>query len=311
MKLVIIVPAFNEEENIQKTLLNIPKKIYGIDEIQMLVVDDGSIDKTSEIALNAGAHKIVSHHKNRGVGAAFMTGIRNAILMNADIVVTLDADSQFNADQISELIIPILNHQLDVVVGSRFLNKNPQGIPKVKLFGNKLFSKIISWLLKQKISDSQSGFRAYSKNAIENVSIINDFTYTQEVLIDLQFKGLQIGEIPVSVRYDEKRKSRVVKNIFQYSIRALSIIIRTLTYHRPIMAFSILGTILCSGGILAKIFTILNGAGISSGLSTGFIILGVVAMMMGLLASMVFRRQAFTEKDIRHYLNESHHFTKD
>jgi len=311
MKLVVIVPAFNEEENIQKTILTIPKKIHGIDEIQTLVIDDGSSDKTSEMALNAGADKIVSHHKNRGVGAAFMTGIRNAIMMDADIAVTIDADSQFDSDQIPELIVPILNHQLDLVVGSRFLKKDPQGISRIKLFGNKLFSRIISWLISQKISDSQTGFRAYSKNALVNVSIINDFTYTQEVLIDLKFKGLVIGEIPVSVKYDENRKSRVVKNVFQYSIRVLSIITRTLTYHRPIMAFGILGSILCGGGILAKIFTILNGIGVSAGLSTGFIILGVVAIMMGLFASIVFKRQAFTEKDIRHYLTESHHFTKD
>jgi len=308
MKLVILTPAFNEEQNIQNTILNIPRKIHGIDEVQVLVVDDGSTDKTAELALNAGANKVVSHQRNMGVGAAFMTGVRNAILMNADVVVTLDADSQFNSDQIPELIVPILNKQLDVVIGSRFMGKPPVGIPKIKLFGNKVFSKIVSWLTNQKISDSQTGFRAYSKNALLSVSIINDFTYTQEVLIDLKFKGLRIGEIPVSVKYDENRKSRVVKNVFHYSIRALSIILRTLTYHRPIMAFGILGAIFFGGGVLAKILTITKVLTFSAGLSTGFIILGVVAFMMGIFASIVFKRQAFAEKDLRHYLDESHYF---
>ena len=212
MNLVVLVPAYNEEKDIQKTIQSIPRNIRGIDKVEVLVVDDGSIDKTSDIALNAGADKIVSHQRNMGVGATFMTGIRNAIMMNADIVVTIDADSQFDSKQIAELVVPILNKQLDVVIGSRFLDKDPIGIPKIKLIGNKIFSKIVSWLTNQKFSDSQTGFRAYSKNALLNVSIINDFTYTQEVLIDLKFKGLMIGEIPVSVKYDENRKSRVVKN---------------------------------------------------------------------------------------------------
>jgi len=308
MKLVVLIPAYNEEENIQDTILSIPRKIRGVEKVEVLVVNDGSIDNTVDIALNAGADKVVSHQRNMGVGAAFMTGIRNAILMNADIVVTIDADSQFNSKQIPQLIVPILNQQLDLVIGSRFLKKDPAGIPKIKLIGNKIFSRIVSWLTSQKISDSQTGIRAYSKNALLNVSIINDFTYTQEVLIDLKFKGLQIGEVPVSVKYDENRKSRVVKNIFQYSFSALSIIIRTLTFHRPIMAFGILGGILVGGGILAKILTITNMFSVTAGLSTGLIILGVVAFMMGIFANMIFKRQAFTEKDLRHYLKESHYF---
>jgi len=305
MKLVIVIPAYNEEANIEKSVLSIPRKINGIDKVEVLVVDDGSSDKTAELALNGGANKVVSHRRNIGVGAAFMTGVRNAILMNADVVVTIDADSQFSSKQIPELIVPILNHQLDVVIGSRFYSGVPKKIPRIKLLGNKIFSRLISWLTGQKFSDTQTGFRAYSKEALLQISVVNDFTYTQEVLIDLKFKGLQIGEVPVSVLYDEKRKSRVVKNIFGYSIRALSIIIRTLTYHRPILSFGILGTILCGGGIIAKLLTIFNLLFVSAGLSTGFIILGVVSFMMGIFANVVFKRQAFAEKDVRHYLEKS------
>ena len=311
MKLVVVIPAYNEESNIEKAVLSIPRKINGIDKVEVLVVDDGSTDKTADMALNGGANKVVSHRRNIGVGAAFMTGIRNAILMNADIVVTIDADSQFDSKQIPELIVPILNHQLDVVIGSRFYSGVPKNIPGIKLLGNKIFSKIVSLLTGQKFSDTQTGFRAYSKEALLNVSVVNDFTYTQEVLIDLKFKGLQIGEVPVSVFYDDKRKSRVVKNIFGYSIRALSIIIRTLTYHRPILLFGLLGVILCCGGIIAKLLTISNLVFVSAGLSTGFIILGVVSFMMGIFANVVFKRQAFAEKDIRHYLEKSRYEEKE
>jgi len=126
--LVVLMPAYNEEANIEKAVLSIPRKIMGIKKVQVLVVDDGSTDKTAELALNGGADKVVSHKRNMGVGAAFMTGIRNAISMNADIVVTVDADSQFDYKQIPELIVPIQNHQLDVVIGSRFLMRDKNEI---------------------------------------------------------------------------------------------------------------------------------------------------------------------------------------
>jgi len=199
MKLVIVIPAYNEEENIEKAVMSIPRKINGVDKVEVLVINDGSADKTADMALNGGANKVVSHTRNIGVGAAFMTGIRNAILMNADIVVTIDADSQFDSKQIPELIVPILNKQLDVVIGSRFDSSVPKNIPRIKLIGNKIFSKLVSWVIGQKLSDTQTGFRAYSKKSLMNISVVNNFTYTQEVLIDLKFKGIQIGEIPVTV----------------------------------------------------------------------------------------------------------------
>jgi len=303
MKLIVLIPAYNEESNIEKVVLSIPRKIHGIDKVEVLVVDDGSTDKTAELALNAGADKIISHKTNMGVGAAFMTGIRNAIKIGSDVVVTIDADSQFDSKQIPEMIVPILNEQLDVVIGSRFLNNKPKNISRIKLFGNKVFTKLVSWLVGQKFTDTQTGLRAYSKETLLNISIVNDFTYTQEVLIDLKFKGMRIGEIPVSVFYDEKRRSKVVKSIFGYSYKALSIIIKTLTFHRPILAFGLLGMVLGGGGIVAKILTITNILEITAGLSTGFIILGVVSFMMGIFANVVFKRQAFAEKDMRHYIN--------
>ena len=305
MNVSIIIPAYNEEHDIEKTIQSIPRKIMGVDEVKVLVVSDGSTDNTVDCAANAGADKIVSHRHNSGVGATFMTGIRNDIMMNAYIVVTVDADSQFNPKQIPELIIPIVNHQADVVIGSRFLTKLPKNIPRIKYIGNKIFSKLVSLVTGQKLTDSQTGFRAYSKAALLNISVANEFTYTQEVLIDLKFKGMRIVEVPVSVSYDDKRTSRVFKNVFVYTIRSLSIITRPLIYHRPMFSFGVIGALFCVGGIFAKILTISNIFGINSSLSTGFIILGAVSLMMGMFASVVFKRQAFAEKDLRDYLDNS------
>ncbi len=311
MKLVVLIPAYNEEENIEKVVRSIPKKIIGVNDIKILVVNDGSTDKTMDMAMNGGAYRVVSHKRNSGVGAAFMTGIRNAITMNADILVAVDADSQFDSNQISELILPIINNQADVVIGSRFQGEKPKNIPRIKYFGNKIFTKIVSSVVQQKFTDTQTGFRAYSREALLNVSVVNDFTYTQEVLIDLKFKGMQIAEVPVSVKYDDNRKSRVVKNIFNYSAKALAIITRTLVYHRPMFAFNILGGIFCGVGVLAKIVTAFNVLSINTSLSTGLIILGGVSFMMGVFAAVVFRRQVFAEKDLRHYLESSDSLYKD
>jgi len=305
MKLVVLVPAFNEEKNIENTIRSIPKKIFGIDEVKVLVVDDGSTDKTMDKAMNGGAYRVVSHTTNTGVGAAFMTGVRNAISMNADILVAVDADSQFDSNQIPELISPILNNQADVVIGSRFKDGKPKNIPRIKYLGNMIFTRIVSGLVQQKFTDTQTGFRAYSKKALLNISVVNDFTYTQEVLIDLKFKGLQITEVPISVKYDDKRKSRVVKNIYSYSSKVLAIITRTLVYHRPMFSFAILSAIFFGGGILAKLLTISSIFLVNQSLSTGLIILGGVSFMMGVFATVVFRRQAFAEKDLRHYLENA------
>lgn len=309
MKLVVLVPAFNEEENIENTIRSIPKKIFGIDEVKVLVVNDGSTDKTMDKAMNGGAYRVVSHRTNTGVGAAFMTGIRNAISMNADILVAIDADSQFDSNQIPELISPILNNQADVVIGSRFKEGKPKNIPRIKYLGNMIFTRIVSGLVQQKFTDTQTGFRAYSKKALLNISVVNDFTYTQEVLIDLKFKGLQITEVPITVKYNDKRKSRVVKNIYSYSSKVLAIITRTLVFHRPMFSFAILSGIFVGGGILAKLLTISSILVVNQSLSTGIIILGGVSFMMGVFASVVFRRQAFAEKDLRHYLENAESLT--
>lgn len=307
MKLVVFIPALNEGKTISNVILSIPRKISGIDKVEVLVVDDGSKDNTVDMALNAGADKIVSHPNNMGIGAAFMTGVRNCISMGADIAVVIDADLQFDPNDIPKLVVPILNNQLDVVLGSRWLEQNVKGITRGNLLGNKICTKLISVVTGQKFTDTQSGFVAYSRNSFSNISVVNDFTFVHEAILDLKFKGFRIGEVGVSVKYFEERKSRVVKNIFNYGYRALSIIIKSLVYHRPILTFGLLGMFLIVGGIFAKIITITNifGWGVSADLTSGFIILGIVSFMLGLFANVVFKRQAFTERNIQYYIKNS------
>jgi glycosyltransferase involved in cell wall biosynthesis len=297
MKLVILMLAYNEEERIAKTIMRIPRKIPNIDQVEILVVNDGSIDNTVDMAMNAGADKIISHKTNLGVGAGFMTGIRNSISLRADIVVTVDADGEANIDQIPDLINPILNNQFDVVVGTRFWKGNPSTYKKLNYFGNQIFTKLVSFVAGHKFTDTQTGFRAYSKDAIENITVVNDFTYTQEVLLDLHFKKFRIGETPISFKHRED--SRLVHSVTRYTIRSLSIISSTLVYHRPIMAFGLFGILLSSVGIISKLISSIPiFIEINSTLSSGLILLGAVSFMIGLFAHVVFKRQAFSEKDL-------------
>ena len=297
------MPAYNEERLIGKAILKIPRKLTNVDKVEVLVIDDGSTDKTVDNAIQAGADKIVSHKTNMGVGAAFMTGIRNAISMNADIVVTVDGDGEANTDEIPELIDPIINKQFDVVIGQRFLKNIPSNYSKKNLIGNKIFTKIVSFVAGHKFSDTQSGYRAYSKDAISDISVVNAFTYTQEVLLDLHFKGYKIGDVPISFTY--RNDSKQTRSLTRYTLRALSIITRSLIFHRPIMAFGLFGAFLAGVGIGAKLVTGYTDLfNIHATLSSGLILLGAVSFMMGLFASVVFKRQMFTEKEIRHYLKK-------
>jgi len=298
LKLVILMLAYNEEKRITKAILRVPRHIPSIDRVEVLVIDDGSTDKTVEFALNAGADKIVSHKSNMGVGAGFMTGIRNVIAMKADIMVTFDADGEANIDQISDLINPIINNQFDVVVGTRFWKNNPNKYKKLNYYGNRIFTKLVSFVAGHKFTDTQTGYRAYSRDAIDNISIVNDFTYTQEVLLDLHFKKFRIGETPITFRHRED--SRLVRSVTKYSFYVLSIIISSLVYHRPIMAFGLFAALLCGVGIGAKLISrafpeLFN---IHPTLSSGLILLGAVCFTMGLFAHVLFKRQAYTERDL-------------
>lgn len=294
--------AYNEEKNIENAISTIPKKIPGIEKIEILVINDGSTDKTLEIAKKCGVARIVSHKSNMGIGAAFMTGIRNCISMGADVVVSVDADGEANVDEIPDLVTPIINNQFDVVIGTRFLKNIPSNYSKIHLIGNKFFTKLVSFTAGHKFSDTQTGYRAYSRSAIKNITVVNSFTYTQEVLLDLYFKGFRIGDVPISFVYRGSKESKVAKNVFKYTFRALSVITRSIIYHRPIMTFGLFGALLSAVGIGAKIVSgYVAEINVHTTLSSGLILLGAVCFIIGLFASVVFRRQEFLEKDFRHH----------
>lgn len=253
-KLVVLIPAFNEEKTIAALIRAIPRKIAGIGNVLVLVVDDGSTDRTAARAGQARADAIVSHNTNKGLGIAFRTGIAKALEMKADIVVNIDADGQFEPSDIPMLIEPILFGKAEVVTCSRFKEKalEPK-MPFIKKFGNRLFTKIINLTTKSKFTDTQCGFRAYSREACLRLNLFARFTYTQEALIDLLHKGMRIEEIACKVQGSRKGKSRVVKHWYSYGIKALIIVLRTLRDHRPLQFFGGIGLFLFLVGAISAL----------------------------------------------------------
>lgn len=315
MKLTIIIPAYNEEKSIGDVIRNIPANIPNITTLKIVVVDDNSIDKTAHNAEQAGA-LVISHYKNRGVGAAFQSGLKKALELNTDVLVNIDADGQFSPKEITKLITPIINNEADFVVGDRFTDteenyRKPMHMPYVKYWGNKQMSKLISVLVRQRFADVSCGFRAYSKEAMLMLNLSGKFTYTQESFLDLSVKGLRIKSIPVSVQYFPNRKSKVAGNVIKYMLRTLKIIIRTFRDYKPMLFFGILGILPLLIGLLASVFILVHyiinrsftpykvvGFG-----GVFFISLAFLLFMVGLFSDM-FVRIRLNQEDIMYFIKK-------
>jgi glycosyltransferase involved in cell wall biosynthesis len=244
MKLVVQIPALNEEITIADVIKRIPKQFDGVDEIQVLVVDDGSTDNTAQFAKEVGAI-VVSHETCKGVGAAFRTGVSKSSELNADVIVTIDADGQFDPNDISKVIAPIINGSADFVTASRFMDEDLAPVmPKAKRFGNDMIACWLSSMIKKKFFDVSCGFRAYSRDAYLRLMLLGDFTYTHETFLTLAFNRLRIEEIPVKIRgVREHGKSRVASNLFNYGWRAATIILKTYRDYRPLRFFGMLSAV--------------------------------------------------------------------
>ena len=244
MKLIVSMPAYNEETKIGETIRRIPRSFPGIDEVKVQVIDDGSVDRTAAVAREAGADILVSHKPNRGLGRTFRTALETALENGADIMAFIDADGQFDPHDISLLINPILEGRADMVSADRFSHLKAKNIPWIKDTLNRLAARIIGGFMNTDIKDLTCGFRAYNRETLLRLNLQGDFTYTQETIIDALGKNLKLLWIPVEVTYFADRKSKMVKSVYKYINNSARIILKAVRDVRPMKFFGIPGLIL-------------------------------------------------------------------
>ncbi|MBD3413409.1 MAG: glycosyltransferase [Candidatus Aminicenantes bacterium] len=251
MKLIIQIPCYNEAKYLPITLKDLPQKINGIDQIETLVIDDGSKDRTAEVARENGVDHIIRFRKHRGLAAAFSAGLESSLLYGADIVVNTDADNQYRGQDIPKLVDPILKGQADLVIGDR----QTQDIEHFSWFKKKLQkwgSSVVKVLSRTDVPDAPSGFRAMSKEAALRINVLSDFSYTLETLIQAGNSGLSVESVPVKTN-EKIRDSRLFTNLFHFLKRSGSTILRSYTMYKPLKIFSILAVIFFVLGLIPGI----------------------------------------------------------
>jgi glycosyltransferase involved in cell wall biosynthesis len=316
MHLVVIIPCYNEKKTVGEVVARVPRQIPGISTMEVVVVDDGSSDTTAARATAEGA-TVVSHKENLGLGTAFHTGISEALKRRADIVVNIDGDGQFAPEDIPQIIRPVLEGTADFATASRF--KDPSlapEMPRAKKWGNRQVSRLISLLTGKKFHDVSCGFRAYSREAVLNLTLFGTFTYTQETFLDLVFKGFRLVEVPLAVRgVREHGESRVASNLAVYAARTLRIILFTFRDYRPLLFFLGISAVLLLAalGLGGFFFSHYFRTGhfsphLWAGLSGGFCLaLSVIFAITGLLADMLDRIRSYHEKSL-YYQKKRHYY---
>ena len=261
MKLVIQIPCYNEEQTFAETLSSIPQSIEGIDDVNIVVINDGSTDKSSEIAKTFGA-VVVDLKQNKGLANAFRAGLQKSLELGADIIVNTDADNQYCASDIDKLIKPILEDEADMVIGARDI-LNIKEFSPIKKCLQKLGSAVLRLFSSTDVKDAPSGFRAFSKEAALKLNIFDNYTYTMETIIQASAKGLRIKSVPISVN-ETKRKSKLVKNIPSYVIKSTKTILRMFIVYRPFRFFVSMASVFGVLGLflaLRFIYFYINGSG--------------------------------------------------
>ena len=247
MKLIIQIPCFNEAETLEVTLNDLPKHIDGIDEIEYLIIDDGSHDNTAEVAKKWGVHYVVRFRRNKGLAKGFMAGLDAYLKNGADIIVNTDADNQYCGADIETLVRPILDKKAHIVIGERPIDDTEHFTPlkkKLQHFG----SWVVRKASKTTIPDAPSGFRAYSREAAMRINVINDYTYTLETIVQSGREKMAVMSVPIRTN-PELRESRLFHSMWGYIKKSMLTIVRTYLMYRPLYFFFMLGSILALVGV--------------------------------------------------------------
>ena len=292
MKLIIQIPCLNEAQTLEIALNDLPKHIDGIDEIEYLIINDGSVDNTVEVAKNWGVNYVVSFKRNKGLAKGFMAGIDACLRNGADIIVNTDADNQYCGADIEKLVRPIIEGKAEVVIGERPIDNTEHFSPlkkKLQHFG----SYVVRVASKTDIPDAPSGFRAFSRDAAMHLNVMNNYTYTLETIVQAGRTSMAITSVPIRTN-GELRESRLFHSMFGYVKRSMITIIRAFMMYRPLTFFSIVGLIPFTCGFLVAFrFLIFFLRGTGTGhmqsliLASTLMLLGFMTFIVGLQADVI------------------------
>ena len=293
MKLIVQIPCYNEEETLAQTVADIPREIEGIGKVEILVIDDGSTDRTADVARAAGVDHIIRNKTNRGLARAFREGLDTSLKLGADIIVNTDGDNQYAGQDIPVLIKPILDGEADLVIGDRQTSRIPHFSPLKKFFqrlGSSIVRRLSGGL---QVPDAVSGFRAISREEAFSINIISSFSYTIEMLIQAGKKRMAVKSVPVRTNL-VTRKSRLFKGIPSFVVKSGTTVLRMFTMYKPLQVFSIIGLLLILTGLVPLVRFLVfyfagDGAGHIQSLVIGgsFIVIGFITFMIALLADLI------------------------
>ncbi|MEI8103633.1 MAG: glycosyltransferase family 2 protein [Candidatus Moraniibacteriota bacterium] len=255
MKLIVNIPAYNEEDVLGATIQHIKQSFeadfyqHGLGQVItekfIQVVDDGSTDRTAAVAEESGAHFVISYKPNRRLAYSFKRAVENALEQNADLMVNIDADGQFDANDIPKLLTPIIEGHYDMVIANRFGGVKAKNIPWIRSFLNRFAAALVSFFLNAKTEDLTCGFRAHNRETLMRLNLVNDnFTYTQETIIDAIGKNLKLKWVPIEVTYFADRKPKITKSLWKFVNNGFKIILKAIRDVRPMKFFGIPGLIL-------------------------------------------------------------------
>ncbi|MDE5781779.1 MAG: glycosyltransferase family 2 protein, partial [Lachnospiraceae bacterium] len=305
---IIQIPCYNEAETLEVALNDLPKHIDGIDEIEYLIINDGSKDNTVEVAKRWGVNYVVNFRRNKGLAMGFMAGMDACLRNNADIIVNTDADNQYAGSDIEKLVRPIINGETDIVIGERPIDQTEHFSPlkkKLQHFG----SFVVRKASKSDIPDAPSGFRAYSREAAMKINVVNEYTYTLETIVQAGRTKIAQTSVPINTN-PELRESRLFNSMFGYVKKSMLTILRAFMMYKPMRFFNIIGGIIFALGVLLGIrylvfFAMGNGGGhIQSLILTSILIfMGFQTILIGLLADLIASNRKLLE-DVQYHVRK-------
>jgi glycosyltransferase involved in cell wall biosynthesis len=304
MKLIIQIPCYNEADTLAGVINDLPRQLEGIDQIEYLVIDDGSGDDTAEVARRLDVHHVVSLGSNRGLAAAFLAGIEKCLELGADIIVNTDGDNQYRGDCIKDLVAPVIQSRLDIVVGARPIETIGHfSWPKKKL--QRIGSLVVRQFSGTDIPDTTSGFRAYSAAAAMKLHVFNQYTYTLETIIQAGHMNMRIGHVPVQVN-PKTRESRLISSIPLYVWRSVSIILRSYVMYKPLRTFFYFSLTPGFAGLVLYLrffyFFVMKGSGAghvqSLILGTMLLIVSFLLLSLGILGDLISANQRLIQDSI-------------